>query len=90
MWRERQPDFEYELLNDQTELQFIQQHFSEDVSSAYARANRPAQKADIFRLAYLFVSGGFYVDADDRCTNRLDAMIPPTATLVLWHETYGP
>lgn len=88
-WREVQPEFEYELFNNRTALDFIRQHFQVDVSTAYTRAHGPAQKADLFRLAYLFIKGGIYVDADDRCIGRLDSIIPSTATLALWHETYG-
>lgn len=35
---------------------------------AFERCYHPAMQADYFRLCYLSVEGGFYVDADDVCT----------------------
>lgn len=34
---------------------------------AFERCYHPAMQADYFRLCYLLVEGGFYVDADDVC-----------------------
>jgi hypothetical protein len=34
---------------------------------AFTRCYHPAMQADYFRLCYLFVKGGLYVDADDVC-----------------------
>src|SRR6266850_1813963 len=34
---------------------------------AFQRCYHPAMQADYFRLCYLLVEGGFYVDADDVC-----------------------
>ena len=55
---------------------FITAHFPIDVVRAFARARHPAQRADIFRLAWLAAEGGFYVDADDRCLGSIDALAP--------------
>ena len=57
--------------------------------SAYRRAREPAQRADIFRLAYLAIHGGFYADADDRCLAGVGAFVPPDARFVAFHEDYG-
>jgi hypothetical protein len=44
--------------------------------TAYDRAWHPAMKSDIFRLAWLFLHGGLYIDADMRPARALDAFLP--------------
>jgi mannosyltransferase OCH1-like enzyme len=60
-----------------------------EVLRAYTRAPMAAQKADLFRLAWLATEGGFWLDADDRCTGPLAALHPAGATLVLYQEEYA-
>ena len=57
--------------------------------SAYRHAREPAQRADLFRLAWLFAEGGWYADADDRCIAPLERIAPPGAALVVYQEEYG-
>ena len=88
-WRERHPDFDYQLFDDESAKSFVMRHFPIDVVRAFARARHPAQRADIFRLAYLGAEGGFYVDADDRCLGSIEALAPAGTALMLYQENYG-
>jgi tetratricopeptide (TPR) repeat protein/mannosyltransferase OCH1-like enzyme len=88
-WRDRNPDFAYHLFDDASAKAFIMRRFPIDVVRAFARARHPAQRADIFRLAYLCAEGGFYVDADDRCLAPIQTFAPPAARLALYQENYG-
>jgi mannosyltransferase OCH1-like enzyme len=56
---------------------------------AFKRAREPAQRADIFRLAYLANHGGFYADADDRCLASVGSFVPPDPRFVAFHEDFG-
>lgn len=47
--------------------QFISRSLGPDHARAFTLCYHPAMQADYFRLCYLFVEGGFYVDADDVC-----------------------
>lgn len=47
--------------------EFISRSLGPDCVRAFTRCYHPAMQADYFRLCYLFVKGGFYVDADDVC-----------------------
>lgn len=46
---------------------FISRSLGPDHTRAFTRCYHPAMQADYFRLCYLFVEGGLYVDADDVC-----------------------
>ncbi len=47
--------------------QFISRSLGPDHARAFTLCYHPAMQADYFRLCYLFVKGGMYVDADDVC-----------------------
>jgi mannosyltransferase OCH1-like enzyme len=88
-WRQHHPDYEIILFNDTSARAFITANFSSDVLQAYVQARHPAQKADIFRLAFLCASGGFYVDADDRCLACVESIVPAGADFVAYQEDFG-
>lgn len=48
-------------------LRFINHALGPDHARAFTLCYHPAMQADYFRLCYLFVEGGMYVDADDVC-----------------------
>jgi len=88
-WRDVHPDWDYQRFDDARAQAFLRAHYPLDVLRAYMRARNPAQKADLFRLAYLAVEGGFYADADDRCLARLDTIVPSHVEIAAYHEIYG-
>ncbi|MDR3572397.1 MAG: glycosyltransferase, partial [Anaerolineaceae bacterium] len=88
-WGDKNPGYEYVLFNDETARRFLQENFTADVFRAYVRVKEPAQKSDIFRLAYLAKEGGVYVDADDFCLAPLAGLIAPQALLALYQEDHG-
>ena len=85
-WRATHKDYEHLLFNDATADKFIAEHYNQDIRLAFRRAQEPAQRADIFRLAYLSIEGGYYIDVDDRCSTRLDAFVPGHAEFVGYQE----
>jgi tetratricopeptide (TPR) repeat protein len=88
-WRQHHPGYEFILFNDTSARAFINEHFSSDVLQAYVQARHPAQKADLFRLAFLAARGGFYVDADDRCLASVESIVPAGADFVAYQEDFG-
>jgi hypothetical protein len=88
-WKVAHADFAHVRLDDAAARQFLREHRLDDTLAAYRRAREPAQKADLIRLAYLAVAGGFYADADDRCLSHVGAFVPAAATFVAFQEEYG-
>lgn len=85
-WRRAHPDFSYRLFSRADARRFLAEQELPGLLAAFDRAKEPAMKADVFRLAYLARSGGFYVDADDRCLAPLRNIDPGTVDLLLYQE----
>jgi tetratricopeptide (TPR) repeat protein len=88
-WQNWNPDHTVRWFDDAAARDFLANAFTPDVLLAYSRVREPAQKADLFRLAWLFARGGCYVDCDDRCHAPLTSIMPPNVTLVLYQEDLG-
>jgi len=59
--------FAHRVFDTEGAAQFIGRSLGPDHARAFTRCYHPAMQADYFRLCYLFVEGGMYVDADDVC-----------------------
>ena len=88
-WREAHPDWEHARFTLQTAGEYLRDNHPIEVVRAYVRAGLAAQKADIFRLAWLAREGGVYVDADDRCIGHLSSVLQDGTGLLAWQEHFG-
>lgn len=61
--------FTHLLFDEPSAKAFIGRSLDTRHERAFERCYHPAMQADYFRLCYLFVEGGFYVDADDVCVS---------------------
>ncbi len=59
--------FTHRLFDEHAAKAFIGDSLDARHVHAFERCYHPAMQADYFRLCYLMVEGGFYVDADDVC-----------------------
>lgn len=88
-WRENNPAWTYERFHVASAQEFLTEHYGREVLAAFRRARHPAHKADLFRLAWLHVNGGVYVDADDRCLAPLEAVLPPGRSFLGYQEGFS-
>lgn len=64
-WRLLEGNFEIKLFDDISGEAFISEHFNDTYLESFKRCKHPAMRSDYFRLCFILVNGGFYVDADD-------------------------
>lgn len=62
--------FEFKLFDDLSAKKFISENFEPQYLEAYLKCHHPAMRCDYFRLCYLYVSGGFYIDCDELYLNK--------------------
>jgi len=65
-WKElEQSGFELQVFDENAAREFIRLHLGSRYENAFDKCYHPSMKSDYFRYSYIFVEGGFYVDADD-------------------------
>jgi hypothetical protein len=57
--------FELQVFDERSAREFIRIHLGSRYENAFDKCYHPSMKSDYFRYSYIFVKGGFYVDADD-------------------------
>lgn len=64
--------FNFEFFDDESAKIFIKAHLQKEHLISYLKCHHPAMRCDYFRLCYLYICGGFYIDSDEML---LDAKI---------------
>ena len=67
--KQQNPEFKYELYDDNDCREFIRLHFSNEVLHAYDMLIPGAYKADLWRYCVLYKNGGIYMDIKLSCIN---------------------
>ena len=88
-WKDLNPGFTYYRFFDKNSLSFIQSELGERHAQAFKNCEHPATQADYFRLAYLYVKGGVYSDADDICVASLLSWCQSGAEFIAHQEDFG-
>lgn len=60
-----QSGFDFQIFDDDSAREFIKTHLGSRFENAFNLCYHPSMKSDYFRYSYIFVMGGFYIDADD-------------------------
>lgn len=73
--RQLNPDFEFLHFDDGEALAFVEEHYSGTILHDAYLAATPIMKADLFRLAAVYVMGGFYMDMDMMGREPLEPLV---------------
>ena len=71
------PEYEHHYFSDRRIRGFMQEHFDTQVLKAFDDLIPGAFKADLFRLAWLYVEGGVYLDGDIDVKQPLRSIVDP-------------
>jgi len=66
-WVSQNPEHEHHLFNSDSAKNFMLSYFGSDLALAFDQITLPAMRCDVFRVAYLLINGGLYVDAGFTC-----------------------
>lgn len=65
-WKKlEQSGFEFQVFDENSTREFIRVHLGSRYEKAFDKCYHPSMKSDYFRYSYIYVNGGFYIDADD-------------------------
>lgn len=81
-WTTRNPGFRYEVLTDDNDVNYIEQHFGPDgfnrvdIIELYQSVNATIVKADLLRYLIMYAEGGIYADIDVEALRPVPRFIP--------------
>lgn len=89
-WAALYPAYSLRRFGDRDAQEFLERSCRDrGALAAYRRCRQPAQKADIFRLAWLHARGGIYVDADDLLVGEIGELGLGGASFLCHQEDVG-
>ena len=86
--KRRNPEYNYQFYSDERILEFIRSEYGTDIFHLYSRINIGAAKADFFRYAILYKTGGVYLDMDSLNIVKLDSFILPSDVALISLESH--
>ncbi|KAI1390466.1 glycosyltransferase family 32 protein [Hypoxylon trugodes] len=81
-WTMLNPSFRYEVLTDNNDMNYIEQHFGPegfnrmDIIDLYRSVNATIIKADLLRYLVMYAEGGVYADIDVEALRPVHRFIP--------------
>ncbi len=80
------PEYEYRLYDDNDCIEFIKNHYDNDVLDAYNNLIPGAYKADLFRYCVLYITGGCYFDIKQILREPLRNIIDKNDKIILTED----
>ena len=80
------PDYEWLFMDDSRCDNFIKDHFNKEFYNMYKSLPHGVMRADVWRVAVVYVYGGVYVDTDCRCIKPISEWLKPEDSLIVGEE----
>jgi len=85
-WKSSNPQLEFKFMDNTECSSFILEHFGEEVHKLYNSLPQPIMRADFWRLAVVYIHGGYYSDLDIVVNKNLKNFINPNIDAVFMRE----
>lgn len=85
-WKTSNPQLDVRIMDDQECSNFILEHFGDAVHKTYLSLPQNINRADFWRVAVVYVYGGYYSDLDIDCSARLQSLITNDPDVVVIKE----
>jgi hypothetical protein len=82
------PEFEYTFMDNDECFKFIEENFDKDFIEMYKNLPLDIMRADVWRVAVIYINGGIYSDCDVVCEKPLSKLIE-NEDLVIFTEISG-
>jgi hypothetical protein len=87
-WFDVNPGIEWFYMDDDKCDRFIKENFSQEFYDMYVSLPIGVMKADVWRIAIIYVYGGIYADLDTICLRPIEDWIKDEYELVVGVETH--
>lgn len=85
-WKQSNPQLELRFMDDVQCSEFIREHLGDSVYEKYQALPQPIMRADFWRLAVVYVYGGYYADLDITCNSHISTFVPENVDAVFMRE----
>lgn len=86
-WDQSNPQLNRCFFDDQECSKFILKHFGEEAHRLYLALPQPIMRADFWRVAVVYIHGGYYSDLDIICNTHINDLIMGSPSAVFIYES---
>jgi hypothetical protein len=86
-WLKNNPLMQWYYMNDEKCDQLIKNNFTKNFYDMYSLLPFGVMKADVWRVAVIYVYGGIYSDLDTKCLKPVESWLLPDKDLIVYVET---
>jgi mannosyltransferase OCH1-like enzyme len=85
-WNMSNPQLEKRFMDDAECSSFVLEHFGEEIYRKYLSLPQPIMRADFWRIAVVYIYGGYYSDLDITCNKSVTQFVNQSVNLVVTRE----